>query len=253
MQARGEVHHQRRVLGRGRRAAATWISSARSSRRSSTPGDHGQHPRHGGLRHPGEFGEMIATLMARVPNIDKAVVSVALPQRPGAGRGQLPGGGAGRGPAGGVHHQRHRRAGGQRLAGRGRHGAPGAADDLSPSETGIATEEIYPTSRLVSHVTGLAGAGEQGDRGRQRLRPRGGHPPGRRAQGEAHLRDHDAESVGVPRTNWCWASTRAAMPSGPREDDGLRAGRGPDWRRPSRPSRSWRTRRRRSSTRTSRP
>ena len=36
------------------------------------------------------------------------------------------------------------------------------------------------------------GAAQQGDRRRQRLRPRGGHPPGRRAQGGDHLRDHDA-------------------------------------------------------------
>ena len=46
-----------------------------------------------------------------------------LPQRPGPVGGQLAGRRAGRRRAGGVHHQRHRRAGRQLLAGRGRHDA----------------------------------------------------------------------------------------------------------------------------------
>ena len=37
-----------------------------------------------------------------------------------------------------------------------------------------------------------AGAGQQGDRRPQRVRARGRHPPGRRAEGSAHLRDHAA-------------------------------------------------------------
>ena len=36
----------------------------------------------------------------------------------------------------------------------------------------------------------LRGPAQQGDRGAQRVRPRVGHPPGRRAQGAHHLRDH---------------------------------------------------------------
>ena len=36
----------------------------------------------------------------------------------------------------------------------------------------------------------LPGAAEQGDRRPQRVRPRGRHPPGRRAEGAHHLRDH---------------------------------------------------------------
>ena len=35
------------------------------------------------------------------------------------------------------------------------------------------------------------GAGQQGDRRPQRLRPRGRHPPGRDAEGPPHLRDHE--------------------------------------------------------------
>ena len=36
------------------------------------------------------------------------------------------------------------------------------------------------------------GAAQQGDRGPERLRPRGGHPPGRHAQGADDLRNHAA-------------------------------------------------------------
>ena len=57
----------------------------------------------------------------------------------------------------------------------------------------------------------LSGAAQQGDRRAQRLRPRVGHPPGRRPQGALDLRDHGR----APRSGWtptssCWASTPAA-------------------------------------------
>ena len=39
----------------------------------------------------------------------------------------------------------------------------------------------------------LPGAAEQGDRRAQRVRARGGHPPGRRAEGAHHLRDHGCD------------------------------------------------------------
>jgi 2-isopropylmalate synthase len=57
-------------------------------------------------------------------------------------------------------------------------------------ETGIDTTEIMRVSRMVSHYTGLAGTAQQGDRRRQRFRPRGRHPPGRHAQARGDLRDH---------------------------------------------------------------
>ena len=55
---------------------------------------------------------------------------------------------------------------------------------------GVNTREIARTSRLVSRLTGYAGAAQQGDRRAQRLRARVGHPPGRRAEGAHDLRDH---------------------------------------------------------------
>ena len=57
--------------------------------------------------------------------------------------------------------------------------------------SGVATEQITAASRLVSYLTGLRDPAQQGGRRRQRLRPRVGHPPGRRDQEPADLRDHD--------------------------------------------------------------
>ena len=45
----------------------------------------------------------------------------------------------------------------------------------------VQTEQITAASRLVSYLTGFADPAQQGGRRRQRLRPRVGHPPGRRA------------------------------------------------------------------------
>ena len=58
------------------------------------------------------------------------------------------------------------------------------------------------------------GPAEQGHRRRQRLRARGGHPPGRHAEEPADLRDHAAGNRRPDaRASWCWASTAAATPS----------------------------------------
>ena len=82
-----------------------------------------------------------------------------LPQRPGPGGRQQPGRRAGRGAAGGVRHQRHRRAGRQRGAGRDRHGAAGARRpaalrhrhrDRSTSPAPAATSRRSPASRCSS-------------------------------------------------------------------------------------------------------
>ncbi len=120
--------------------------------------------------------------------------------------------------------------------------------------SGVNTEQISNASRLVSYLTGLLGAAQQGHRGPQRLRPRIGHPPGRRAQERADLRDHDA-AVGGPRGLPAHGrqALRPARPAG----QAPRARRA-TWRaRPStastaRPS-PWPTPRRRSPTPTSSP
>jgi 2-isopropylmalate synthase len=64
--------------------------------------------------------------------------------------------------------------------------------DFFEIETRVKTEEIFKTSRPALPHHRRARPAEQGDRRRERLRPRGRHPSGRRPQGEAHLRDHAA-------------------------------------------------------------
>ncbi len=58
-------------------------------------------------------------------------------------------------PPGRMHHQRPRRAGRQLRPGRNRHGRQDPRPITSGSTTGINTQRLCPTSRLVSHVTGI--------------------------------------------------------------------------------------------------
>jgi 2-isopropylmalate synthase len=53
--------------------------------------------------------------------------------------------------------------------------------DVLPLFTTIRAEELYPSSQLLTRLTGVAV---------QRLRPRSWHPPGRRAEERHHLRNH---------------------------------------------------------------
>ena len=152
---------------------------------------HHQHPRHRRLRRA----------RGPVPHLRHAARAGAgrgrrdllhpQPQRPRPCRRQRGGRGEGRRAPDRVHRQRHRRAGGQRLAGRVRHGAAHASgraavhdrggDDADPEDLAPALGDHRPRR-----------AAEQGDRGPQRLRPRERHPPGRHAEERGDLRDHDA-------------------------------------------------------------
>ena len=107
---------------------------------------------------------------------------------------------AGRRTPGRVHHQRHRRARRECLARRDRHGARRARDAIGCRTTAVRTEQLFPTSRALSAIVVGAGAAEQGDRRRQRLRARGRHPPGRHAEESADLRDHAAGVGRAPPT-----------------------------------------------------
>ena len=66
-------------------------------------------------------------------------------------------------------------------------------------ELRIDTSQIVPASRLVSADHRLRRAAEQGRGRRQRLRACVRHPPGRRAQGARHLRDHACRGRGLER------------------------------------------------------
>ena len=75
---------------------------------------------------PEQWGDLISRLIATVPNIERARVSVHCHKRPGHGDGQFPGGDQGGCDPGRMHRQRRGRTGGQRLAGRDRHGGQDA-------------------------------------------------------------------------------------------------------------------------------
>ena len=59
-------------------------------------------------------------------------------------------------------------------------------------DTRIHTEQIYPTSRLLSQVTGIAVPLNKPIVGDNAFAHEARHPPGRGAEAEAHLRDHEA-------------------------------------------------------------
>ena len=144
-----------------------------------------------GYATPAHMGAVIRTLCNRVPNIDKAVISVHCHNDLGTGRRQQPGRRRGRRGPDRVHDQRHRRTGRQLLAGRNRDGAEDAARLLQAATPGRhpAAGSDQPAG-LAHH--GHAGAAQQGHRRPQRVCARSRHPSGRHAQGTDDLRDHAA-------------------------------------------------------------
>ena len=65
--------------------------------------------------------------------------------------------------------------------------------DRLPFATGIRTEQLFPASQLLTEIIGVGVQPNKAIVGAQRLRARGGHPPGRLPQGAHDLRDHRAE------------------------------------------------------------
>ena len=114
-----------------------------------------------------------------------------LPQRPGPRHRQHARRRPGRRAPGGGDDQRARRARRQRVAGGGRDGPPDAPHPVpGPRQPrpDRAAHRGLAAGQLPDRVRGPA---EQGDRRRQRVRPRIRDPPGRRDQEPADLRDHD--------------------------------------------------------------
>ena len=88
--------------------------------------------------------------------------------------------------------------------------------DRLPYDTGIRSRGAVRNQPAAVVAHRRAGAGQQGDRRPQRLRARGRHPPGRRPEGRAHLRDHEARGrrpVGVvaPRARPSLGPPRGAV------------------------------------------
>ena len=144
-----------------------------------------------GYATPAHMGNVIRTLRNRVPNIDKAVISVHCHNDLGmAVANSLAAVEAGAGQVECTINGLGERAGNCSLeeivmALRTRH-------DYYHADTRIDTQRLVPTSRLVAEHHRHPGAAEQGHRRPERLRPRGRHPPGRHAQGTHDLRDHAA-------------------------------------------------------------
>ena len=94
-----------------------------------------------------------------------------------------------------MHHQRHRRTGRERQPGRDRDGLPHPPRPL-PLRDRHSQPRNLPRQPPGQPPQRDAGAAQQGHRGRQRLRARVRHSPGRRDQGPRNLRDHERRTGG---------------------------------------------------------
>ena len=187
--------------------------------------DHHQHPRHRRLHHAHRVPGVPGGPLRPVPGAARRGPVGPLPQRPGARGRQLAGRRPGGGPPGGGLHQRHRRAGRQRQR-------RGARDDPAHARrrAGRALVRHRHPGDHAHQQDGqphdrLRGAAEQGDRGAQRLRPRGRHPPARHAQQPADLRDHGLRVGGPgPERDRAGQALGPARPAQRAGGAGLRAG-----------------------------
>ena len=183
---------------RGRDAHRLRISWSRSATRRSRPGATTLNiPDTVGYTTPDEYATLIALLQANVPRHRRCVISVHCHNDLGlAVANTLAGVAGGRAPDR-VHDQRHRRARRQLRARRGRDGAATRGDQFGGRHRHRhATSSCRPAACSSQHHR-HRGAAQQGDRRRQRVRPRGRHPSGRHAQEPRHLRDHEPEGRGL--------------------------------------------------------
>ena len=104
---------------------------------------------------PDEFAELFRYLRKNVRGIEQGAPVGALPRRSRHGRRQQPDGRGRRRAPGRVHHQRHRRARRQLLARGSGDGAEDARGVLQRRAPTSRPRRLYPTSRLVSSITGM--------------------------------------------------------------------------------------------------
>ena len=179
-----------------------------------------------GYTTPDEFGALIRGILDNVPNIDKAIVSVHCHNDLGmATANTLAGVRNGARQVEVTVNGIGERAGNTSLEEVVM--ALQTRRDLFGLETGIDTRRIYPVSRLVSQLTGIPVQPNKAIVGAQCLCPLVRHPPGRRAEGAHHLRDHQSPRRGRARFGdralGAVGAGRAAPPPG---RTGLHAGRG---------------------------
>ena len=159
---------------------------------------------------PEEYAALFKMLRERVPNADKAIFSTHCHNDLGLAVANSLAGIVARRTADRMHHQRHRRAGRQRGAGRDRDGDEDAVRRV-PFDTGIQPTMLARASRLVSAVTNFPVQYNKAIVGRNAF----AHESGIHQDGMLkHTQTYEImtpESVGVGRPRWSWASTRAAM------------------------------------------
>ena len=169
-----------------------------------------------GYSTPDEIRDFFAAIVGRVPSSDQVDLQHALPRRSRSRRRQYAGGARRRRPPGRVHDQRHRRACRQRLARRGRDGDARAIAIACRSTPASIPARSLPSSQLLTRPHRRSRPGQQGHRRAQRLRARGGHPPGRHAEGPSHLRDHASRrsrrAGGDARPRQAFRPSRGAAP-----------------------------------------
>ncbi len=181
---------RRAVLGRGRRPHRARLSVPGGRDRHQERGRHGQHSRHRRLHHARDL-----RLDHRRPVQPRAQHRQGghrgpLPQRPGPRHREFHHRGQARRAPGGMHHQRHRRARGQRRPRRGRDDHE-RAPRLPECHLRRRHHRAHALEPAGARRVFDAGAAQQGRGRQQRLRAFLRHPPGRHAQGQVDLRDHD--------------------------------------------------------------
>ena len=190
--AHGRPRPRRRVQRRGRLALGDRLPAG--GVRGGGPGGRIDHQRAGHRRLHRAEGVRRRRQAGRQAGGQARDRQHPLPQRPRPGHRQHPGRHPGRSPPGGGHRQRARRACRKRLARRGGDGAahaPGPVPIGHDRRRDRAADRHQPAGQLPDRHPGAA---EQERGGRQRLRARVGHSPGRLPEEPADLRDHDARS-----------------------------------------------------------
>ncbi len=198
-------------------------------------------------------GDASRYLKKHVRDIDKAVISVHCHNDLGlAVANSLAGVEGGRAP-GRMHDQRHRRAGRQRLARRDRHGAQDAQRLLPRHAPASTPQRLCPTSRLVSHVTGMQVQRNKAIVGQNAFAHEAGIHQDGMLKDREHLRDHAAGGRRLPRDRPGAGQAQRPARAGERLVAlGYHLDRRADSTRSSTTSRCWPTRRRKSTTPTSR-
>ena len=228
------------------------LSDARASDRGRR--HYREHPRHGRLLRAGGVRGLHSLRVRQGAQHRQGRRLRTLPRRPRHGGRQLAGRRARRSAPGRMLRQRHRRAGGQRLAGGDRHGAEDAPRLLRRHD-GHQHEGALPHEPPRLRPDGDGGPAEQGDRRRQRFPPSVRPSPGRHPEDARDLRDHrrarDGSSFRRRRDRPRQALRPARLPRAPARPR-LRSSPATSSHAPSPTSRSSPTRKRKSTTATSR-